>query len=146
MNESRYLFRGKRADNGEWLIGGYAHTTIAHGVPITIADCVKHHLIFESGYYYEVDPATIAQCTGLKDKHGTLIFEGDICDFEYFANKYRGKIVFNPKTCAFEMWNNIIVGAYGEKATSTRLPCHCDNIRVIGSVHDNPELLDGYEQ
>ena len=94
---------------------------------------------------YRIDHRTIGQCFGLRDKNKKLVWEGDICKFNYLNRKYVGKIVYNPKTCAFAMWNNIIVGSYGEMATNTRLLCHIENIEIIGNIFDNPELLDpGY--
>lgn len=83
------------------------------------------------------------QFTGLHDKNGKEIYEGDIVEFEQFKEKKKGKIVFNYKTCSFEVWVTIVVGAYGEKATNQYLICHCDCIEVIGDIYQNPELLNG---
>ena len=94
---------------------------------------------------YEVDPETVGQYTGLTDKNGVRIFEGDICRFKRFNDVYVGKIVFNTKTASFIMCYNSIVGVYGEKATHKMLLSVCDNIEVIGNIHDNPELLKGGE-
>jgi hypothetical protein len=70
MNE-RYTFRGRRVDNDEWIQGGYAYTA-------------GKHIIFAEHEAKEVDPATIGQCTGLRDSKrtgeypkGQLIFEGN---------------------------------------------------------------------
>ena len=90
---------------------------------------------------YEIDPETVGQFTGLTDKNGVRIFEGDICRFKRFNDIYIGKIVFNVKTASFVMWYQSIVGAYGEKATHKMLLSVCDDIEVIGNIHDNPELL-----
>lgn len=92
---------------------------------------------------YEIDPETVGQFTGLTDKNGVRIFEGDICRFKRFNDIYIGKIVFNVKTASFVMWYQSIVGAYGEKATHKMLLSVCDDIEVIGNIHDNPELLKG---
>ena len=70
--ENRYLYRGKRKDNGEWvqgyLYGIWERRYILWGMTNDIPNMV------------EVDPTTICKCTGLKDKNGKLIWENDICD------------------------------------------------------------------
>lgn len=92
---------------------------------------------------YEVDPETVGQYTGLTDKNGKRIFEGDICRFKRFNDVHVGEIVFNVTTASFIMWYQSIVGAYGEKATHQMLLSVCDDIEVIGNIYDNPELLGG---
>ena len=140
MNE-RYLFRGKRKDNGEWVIGYYVCVGSKYHYILTgKIDITKKFPEFEK---HEVLPETVGQFTGLKDKNGKLIFEGDIVKFKKFKNEYIGTIAFNDISLAFEIWTNIVVGAYGEKATHKHMIYHCDEIEVIGNIHDdNPELLE----
>ena len=130
------LFRGKRTDNGEWVKGYLYITHIgSHEIGSYDAEINIERLTFD------VIPETVGQYTGLTDKNGVRIFEGDICRFKRFNDVHVGKIVFNVTTASFVMWYQSIVGAYGEKATQKMLLSVCDNIEVIGNIHDNPELL-----
>ena len=71
--EDRYLFKAKRFDNGEWVQGYLIYSFT--GVPIIVTE-YDHILMLVTRY--EVDPKTICQCTGLRDKNDKLIWENDI--------------------------------------------------------------------
>ena len=140
------LFRGKRLHDNKWIYGNFVSD--CEGNPHIIEPrffCEDgHHLQYEDNTDTPVFiiPETVGQYTGLADKNGVRIFEGDICRFKRFNDIHVGEIVFNVTTASFVMRYQSIVGAYGEKATQKMLLSVCDDIEVIGNIHDNPELLE----
>jgi uncharacterized phage protein (TIGR01671 family) len=125
------LFRGKQIDNGEWAEGYYAEE---NGKTYILTQTFPYDgaMLLEET---EVIPETVGQYTGRKK-----VYEHDIVKFSYCASVYIGRVVFNEKTCGFEIWYNSVVGAYGEKATHKINFANIDKIEVIGNIHDNPEL------
>ncbi len=163
------LFRGFHKDengkqkvfvNGEWINGEwvYGYPVIDTGDCSLKAEgkCFCPHdgtsIFFWDDDFHEytdceIIPETVGQYTGLTDKNGMKIFEGDIVQLKRFGNFYRGKIVFNETTAGFEFWYEVTVGAYGEKATRkenlSAFIGACVYAEIIGNIHDDPELLDG---
>lgn len=139
------LFRGKRTGDEKWICGHLLEQNIpdchSYIVMSIIAELDNRHIEIMDFDINEVIPETVGQYTGLTDKNGVKIFEGDICRFKRFNDVHVGKIVFNVTTASFVMWYQSIVGAYGEKATHKMLLSVCDDIEVIGNIHDNPEIL-----
>lgn len=139
------LFRGKRTGDEKWICGHLLEQNIpdchSYIVMSIIAELDNRHIEIMDFDINEVIPETVGQFTGLTDKNGVKIFEGDICRFKRFNDVHVGKIVFNVTTASFVMWYQSIVGAYGEKATHKMLLSVSDDIEVIGSIHDNPEIL-----
>ena len=139
------LFRGKRIDNGEWVEGAFLNDRdgafyICPAVSdITYGDNGNRRRI---GCWYRVAPTTVGQYTGLTDKNGKRIFEGDVV--RYTERKINGSDVpcVHPVEYAEGGWyvdvwflnNWLYDGANG----NTRL----EDIEVIGTIHDNPELLE----
>lgn len=127
MREHMGLFRGKRTDTGDWVEGVYM-PAVDNDPPY----------IFRSPRYamgYEVDPDTVGECTGLKDKNGKLIFEGDVLDCK--SGMYeRCKVIFNEFCSAFQL-----MCADG---FSDFFICSIDHthMEIIGNIHDNKELLN----
>lgn len=133
------IFRGKRTDNGQWVYGFYSNTKGENG---------RFHYIQNENSNVRVNPATVGQYTGLNDKNGNRIFEGDIVECvswnEYFSDpttfkvmepfRRKMEVVFMaggfklvehlPQPCKDNVWNMIVEG----------------DLTVIGNIHDNPKL------
>jgi uncharacterized phage protein (TIGR01671 family) len=131
------LFKAKRVDNGEWVKGsliihsGYAFIT--GGNQILKTPSKKYNLHTFEGLY-EVDPDTVSQYTGLKDRNGKMIFEGDVVKtksgwYGYFEEYYPEKIA----EVVYEN-NNFTLKCY----THDYWYEQCE---IVGNVFDTPELL-----
>ena len=109
------LFRGKRLhNNGGWAKGFYCYNAILN----------EHRIQSTSGNYSEVDPATVGQYTGLKDKNGTKIFEGD-----YVHDTLVAVIDYHEQDGAFiltvdDLFHDWLAGFNGA---------------VIGNIHDKEQ-------
>ncbi len=137
------LFRGKRLDNGEWVYGSFIQVEHEDG-SFTTAIFQKK----DAGGNAEVSTATVGQYTGLKDKHGKRIFEGDILRIAKISDglgsyyhpplDYPVNVVVKWDLCAW-MWETLC-----EDKRYISFPnawCHYE-CEIIGNIHDNPELLD----
>ena len=158
------LFRAKRTDNGEWIEGYYAkqsnHACFAH-------ELKYQHFIFKDVCLdfnlgglqeFEIIPETVGQYTGLTDKNGVRIFEGDILrGFEYpFCSNINGEFNYFAEIVWFD--NSSAFGIYTFKNPKSNVRgisegntdyleyFNADKWEVIGNIHDNPELLEGGTQ
>ena len=136
------LFRGKRIDNGKWILGhllryenGRARIIESH----TDIFCYENDENTIVALAYEVAPKTVGQFTGLVDNNGNKIFEGDILSTENgtFSNTGMGHVLFYKG-----MWTSF----YGQDALGRdcfdELHTVCSEREIIGNIHDNPELLN----
>ena len=136
--EDRYLFRGKRIDTGEWIIGSLL---VDKQQDIETGEQIEIIGIYPSEYKdfaKKIDPSTICQCTGLKDKNGNLIWENDIVK-DKNGNLY--KAFWQDNYYQFS-WiciksNSLPVGAKWDFYSIRSF-----EIEVIGNVFGNPELLE----
>lgn len=145
------LFRGKALGDNAWAYGYYVFQPRRRGIcgqTVTERDFDRHYMISPLSGSIEINPATIGQFTGLLDKNGKQIFEGDIVktDFEGAI----GVIAFGDYASPFnsdDFTHNIGFYPVWEKKFIKRLRkdlgYYCiatGDIEVIGNIHDNPEL------
>lgn len=128
--KDRYLFKAKRVDSGEWmqgyLYGIWEKRYILWGMTNDIPNMI------------EVDPPTICQCTGMKDKNGNLIWENDIMvahlDDDYPEDETYIRIMWHGSGfCSKENGSEDIIpiGKFDR-----------EHFKVCGNIFDNPELLE----
>lgn len=145
--KERHLFKAKRKDSGEWVIGnciddGVTGQVFIHTVGNSVNESDK---VGEEGCLqfvaFEVAPSTICQCTGLKDKNGKLIWENDIVAYwDSYSTESGlaeadciGKVVWDDETISFQVTNRLSAESYEVLD---------DECSVIGNVFDNLELLE----
>lgn len=131
------LFRGKRIDNGEWVCGSFCMDALELKNGLCGVDGFIRVYDFANGkmQMYEVDRETVGQYTGLTDKHGKRIFEGDIVRAVDMEDcKLVGMVDWR-----FASW--IVSGA--NWADTMNMAIYLHRLEIIGNIHDNPELLKG---
>lgn len=126
--QDRYLCRGKRIDNGEWVEG---LLTIMWG---------QYHILDpdNENTAYPIEESTICQCTGLKDKNGKLIWENDIMeahlDDKFPEDVTRVRVIWEKNG-----WTTSEPGADCREYLDD---FDTENFEVVGNYIDNPELLE----
>lgn len=136
------LFRGKRADNGEWVYGDLIHRQIwKRSVPVIIRN---HDDGFDQYEEYEIDPSSVGQYTGLNDRNNEKIFDGDIVEYPIEQGKYQEKN--NIHEVVFEKRHG--TAYFGIKMSEIEtwgfdLSVPAKLMQIIGNIYDNPELLKG---
>jgi uncharacterized phage protein (TIGR01671 family) len=138
--EDRYLFKAKRVDNGEWVIGNLITNVffrLGQSIPYILCpdkakyDCFEDFT--EGNGIFEVRPDTICRCTGLNDKNSNLIWKNDIVKdtviygvvkWDYANARY----VIDDRKDGYQDYSE-----------------WWQEIEVIGNIFDNPELLESEE-
>ena len=128
------LFRGKRIDNGEWICGFYyikPNPCSEDGEP-------KYYAISDlPPFGAEIHPETVGQYTGLTDKNGKKIFEGDICRIKEHGDVDLAVISFEHGAFYATPHNANI-----HEHTLWDIWYNDFDIEIIGNIHDNLELLE----
>ena len=125
------LFRGKRYDDKNFIL--------SDSIMQTSYGCVN---LWHEGKWIEVIPRTVGQYTGLKDRNGTKIFEGDIVQ----TNKFFLSVGLNAKyVIEYDVEIACFIGTMQKSYVKhfTTFQNDSDQFEVIGNIHDNPELLNG---
>lgn len=140
------LFRGKRTDNGEWAEGYlYEHEPALVGIVSEndVPEPSKWFIVRTAfadwnmprrAEFIEVDPSTVCQYTGLKDKNGKRIFEGDIIKRFWLGSEIIYCVRYDGENAHF-------IGKALNKSGFSTFDGDGKMFEVIGNVHDNPELL-----
>ena len=122
------LFRGKRIDNDEWVYGSFCMDAVEQKNGLCGVDGFIRLYDFDKGkmQMHEVDRETVGQFTGLTDKNGVKIFEGDVLDWDEreWGSKFRE------------------VAEWSYSLLSARKHDWHEWCKVVGNIHDNPELLE----
>ena len=101
-----------------------------------------HFSVFHNGVSTEnFNEKTLGEFTGLLDRHGVEIYEGDIVTMKSynhsFQNKYKYEVYYSETEARFKFRNNIV---FPNKVDSDNTTRH--SFEVIGNIHENPELID----
>ena len=145
---SEILFRAKRKDNGEWIesltllkLNEHLYMFQTAWCEITYdLQCNITAIRGKKPFFVEGIPETVGRYTGLTDKNGVKIFEGDIIEYEEKYGIARYPVVWDKKTARFAVagYEGMIVGDF-----FFYTPKKC---KIIGNIHDTTELLKGEEK
>lgn len=133
MMNREIKFRGKCTDNGEWVAGSLLQDDYGNCM---IVGFIDHH-----EQWYSVSPETVGQFTGLRDRNGEDIYEGDILHIG--RSKKSKPVAYSNEYAAFGIQypdRDFFLFAHDLQDISET--CY----EVIGNIHDNPELMKGGAQ
>ena len=150
--QDRYLYRAKRIDNGVWVEGNLIHAKKDYYICENPYECMNEYSSLNGqsygfGGFKFVDPSTICQCTGLKDKNGKLIWENDIVkEFNSSGDEWNlSQIVFGEYSLNLGWCTKGIktLHEYNRRLFNVGFgTSEAGKCEVIGNIFDNPELLE----
>ena len=145
------LFRGKTIKQNDGVTTGEPikeNMWVYGNLTVGKIESYKNDMIGNKHEIYLIDSETVGQFTGLTDKNGKKIFDGDIVRYNQTDGaKWNGKtiictgkVVYNDKTASFAVNSIDEIGAKNYDYFPIK------DFEIIGNVHDNPELLKGGEE
>lgn len=149
MRENMGLYRGKRTGDGEW-VEGYLTYRFRYDrqsrkeILGPVIDCPQEVALGNTTgkviCSYQVAPCTEGRFTGMTDKNGTKIFEGDIVRDDYEDGTH-ASIVWLPQGCGWYLSYSRADRRMGHRSRGCSYT-QDEFLEVIGNIHDNPELLE----
>ena len=147
MSEREILFRGKRKDNGDWIYGvpiTDEATNDAYIITSTAGASLKSEINNMCATGFRVIRNTVGEYTGLTDKNGTRIFEGDIVKITDFHTTAIAAVKYGSPSEQSTSWGWYFEDNDGHAYfLMSKAFCEDYNGIIIGNIHDNPELLKG---
>ena len=154
-------FRGKSLEDNSFVYGSYVHSDDSKNNPFRYEYKEKHQILTYfpgdwnmGGYeYVDVDPDTVGQYTGLKDKYGVEIYEGDVLRTEglmHIGGRLVqsidiSEVVWSEDSCGFSIVEQkaFIKGKEKQQMGNFYMMPDSEECEVIGNIYDNPELIGG---
>lgn len=136
MKKSKIKFRGKNIHTGEWLYGDYHREGKTHYITKP-EDYLREYAPIE----FIVDGKTVGQFTGLYDKNGSPIYEGDIVKTPLLDPIFGDILSDAFDNAPIEFSNGSFVVSYYNGNHKIYIQDLYDKIEVIGNIHDTPELI-----
>lgn len=139
--DMRIKFRGKSVQTGEWFYGYLQKYQETHASRLCI--CAASIRTWKDALLYEVIPETIGQFIGISDSDGNEIYEGDIIMSDRNMDVVRHEVFYNEDEASFcAALNGRRDSYFGTCSIRKEWIERCKK-RVVGNIHDNPELLKG---
>ena len=126
------LFKGKRIDNGEWVVGQYVNTCYPGNGKET-----GHFIVVYPNEYHEIYTSTLCQFTGLCDKNGKKIWENDIL-MAHLDESYPEDTAYEAIQWGMAGWVTREAGSIDRRYLDK---FDLEHYEVVGNIFDNPDLL-----